>query len=97
MISYHIYNNSPSKITLHLGFLGYCETNATISLTNEIAYRVKNVLQLLDINQSTILEKELSINNILSNEIEIQTVLQNHPILNQHFNYQNTRKNNKIS
>ena len=30
MISLHIYNNSPCKITLALGLLGYCETNATI-------------------------------------------------------------------
>ena len=26
MISLHIYNNSPYKITLPLGILGYCET-----------------------------------------------------------------------
>ena len=31
MISLHIDNNSPHKITL--GLLGYCETNATISPT----------------------------------------------------------------
>ena len=68
MISLHIYNNSPYKITFPLGLLGYCETNATISHTKEIAYRVNNILQLLDICQSTILDEELSINNILSNE-----------------------------
>ena len=68
MISLHIYNNSPYKITLPLGLLGYCETNATISPTKEIAYRINNNLQLLDICRSTILDEELSINNILSNE-----------------------------
>ena len=68
MISLHINNNSPYKITLPLGLLGYCETNATISPTKGIAYRVNNNLQLLDICQSTILNKELSINNKLSNE-----------------------------
>ena len=68
MISLHIYNNSPYKITLPLGLLGHCETNATISPTNEIAYRVNKNLQVLDICQSTILDEELSINNILSNE-----------------------------
>ena len=68
MISLHIYNISPCKITLPLGLLGYCETNATISPTKEIAYRVNNISQVLDICQSTILDKELSINSILSNE-----------------------------
>ena len=68
MISLHIYKNSPYKITLPLEILGYCETNATISPTKEIAYRVKNILQLLDIYQSIILDKELSINKILSTE-----------------------------
>ena len=46
MISLHIYNNSPYKITLPLGLLGYCDTNATISPTKEIAYRVNNISQL---------------------------------------------------
>ena len=40
MISLHIYNKSPYKINLTLGLLGYCETNATISPTKEIAYSV---------------------------------------------------------
>ena len=31
MIFVHIYNNSPYKMTLSLGLLGYCETKATIS------------------------------------------------------------------
>ena len=68
IISLHVYNISPFKITLLLGLLGYCETNATISPTKEVAYRVNNMLQLLDICQSTILDKELSINNKISNE-----------------------------
>ena len=38
------------------------------SPTKEVAYRVNNMLQLLDISQSTILDEELSINNIISNE-----------------------------
>ena len=38
LISLHIYNNSPDKINLPLGLLGYCETNAIISPTKEIAY-----------------------------------------------------------
>ena len=42
MISLHIYNNSSYKLTSLLGHLGYCETNATISPTKEIAYRVNN-------------------------------------------------------
>ena len=57
MISLHVYNNFPYKITLPLGLLGYCETNATKSPTKEIAYRVNNILQLLDICQSTILDE----------------------------------------
>ena len=66
IISLHVYNNTPNKITLPLGLLGYCETKATTSPVKEIAYRVNNIL--LDICQSTILDEELSINNIISNE-----------------------------
>ena len=68
IISLHAYNNTPYQVTLPLGFLGYCETNDTVSPINEVAYRVNNILQLLDICQSTILDEELSINNIISNE-----------------------------
>ena len=68
IISLHVYNNTPYQVTLPLGLLGYCETNATISPIYEKAYRVNNILQLLDICQSTILNEELSINNIISNE-----------------------------
>ena len=68
IISLHVYNNSPYKITLPLGIRGYCETSATTSPTQEVAYRVNNILQLLDICQSTILDEELSINNIINNE-----------------------------
>ena len=67
-ISLHVCNNSPHKITLPLGLLGYCETNATTSPTQEVAYRLNKILQLLEICQSTILVEELSINNIISNE-----------------------------
>ena len=51
-----------------MGLLGYCETNATTSPTKEVAYRVNKISQLLDICQSTILDEELSINNIIINE-----------------------------
>ena len=68
MISLHVYNNSPYKITLPLVLLCFCETNATISPTKEVAHRVKNTLQLLDICQSTILDEELSTNNMIGNE-----------------------------
>ena len=64
----HVYNNSPYKITLPLALLSYCETNATISPTKEVAQRVNKILQLLDICQSTILDEELSINSIMSNK-----------------------------
>ena len=67
IISLHVYNNTSYQVTLPLGFLGYCETNATISPILEIAYRVNGILQLLDICQSAILNEELSINNIISN------------------------------
>ena len=66
--SLHVYNNSPYKITLPLGLLGYCETNAASFPTKEEAYRVNNILQLLDICQSTILDEELSKNNIIIND-----------------------------
>ena len=68
IISLHLYNNTPYQVTLPLGLLGYCETNGTISPVHEKAYRVNNILQLLDICQSTTLNEELSINNIISNE-----------------------------
>ena len=68
IISLHVYNNTPYQVTLPLGLVGYCETKATISPINEVAYRVNNILQLLDIFQSTILDEELSINNIIINE-----------------------------
>ena len=61
IISLHVYNNTPYQVTLSLGLLGYCKTNATISPIYEVAYRVNNTLQLLDICQSTILDEELSI------------------------------------
>ena len=68
IISLHVYNILPYKITQPLELLGYCETNATTSSTNEVAYRVNNILQLLDICQSTILDEQLSINHMISNE-----------------------------
>ena len=77
IISLPLYNNTPYQITIPLGFLGYCETNATISPINEVAYRVNNILQLLDICQSTILDEELSINNIISNKKKRRLVHKN--------------------
>ena len=68
VISLHVYNNSPYKLTLPLGLLSNCEPNATTSPTKEVAYRVNIILQLLDICQSTILDEELSLNNKISNE-----------------------------
>ena len=68
IISLHVFNNSPYQITLSLALLGNCETNATTALTKKVAYRVNNILQLLDICQSTILDEELSINILISNE-----------------------------
>ena len=51
---------------------------------HEKAYRVNNILQLLDICQSTILNEELSINNIISNEKKIQIISQKPHISNLH-------------
>ena len=68
IFSLHVYNNSPYQITLLLGLLGYCEIKATTSPTKEVAYRANNLLQLLHICQSTILDEELSTINIISNE-----------------------------
>ena len=71
IISLHGYNNTPYQVTLPLGLLGYYKTNTTISTIHEVAYHINNILQLLDICQSTILDKELSINNIVSNKNNI--------------------------
>ena len=68
IISIHVYNYTPYQVTLPLGLLGYYKTNAKISPIHEVAYRVNNILQLLGVCQSTILNEELSINNIISNE-----------------------------
>ena len=84
IISLHVYNNTRYQVTLPLGLLGYCETNSTISPIIEVAYRVNNIPQLLDICQSTILDEELSINNIISNEKKTQITSQKHHIFNQH-------------
>ena len=92
IISLHVYNNTPYQVTLPLGLLGYCETNATISPINEVAYRVNNILQLLDICQSTILEEELSINNIISNEKKKHRLLHKTPYFKPTFNITNYTK-----
>ena len=63
-----MYNITPYQITLPLALLGNCEANATTSPINEVAYRVNNILQLLDICQPTILDEELSLNKTISNE-----------------------------
>ena len=47
IISLHVYNNSPYKITLSLGLLGYCETNAIISPTLEVAYRQNSIFEII--------------------------------------------------
>ena len=96
-ISLHICNNSPYKITLPLQLLGYCEISATISPTNKIAYRVNNIFQLLNICQSTILDEEVSINNILSNEKRNQINSQTHSILNLISNFKIHGRTIKIS
>ena len=95
IISSHVYNNTPYQITLPPGLLGYCETNATISPINEVAYRVNNILQLLDICQSTILDEELSINNIISNEKRKTDYFTKTPYFKPTFNITNYTKNNK--
>ena len=88
-ISLHVYNNSPYQITLPLGLLGYCGTNAITLSTNEVSYRVNNLLQLLVICQSTILDEKLSINNIISNE------KRKHLNLNHRLKYPIIQKSNK--
>ena len=95
IISLHVYNNTPYQVTLPLGLLGYCETNATISPINEVAYRVNNILQFLDICQSTILDEELSINKIISNEKRNTDYFTKTPYFKPIFNKQITQKNNK--
>ena len=60
--------------------------------TKEVAYRVNSMLQLLDIFQSTILNEELSINNIISYK-KIQTHSQKHLISNKNSEYTEKQKN----
>ena len=92
IISLHVYNNTPYQVTLPLGLLGYCETIATISPIYEVAYRVNNILQLLDICQSTILDEKLSINNIISNEKRNTDYFTNKPYFKPTFNITNYTK-----
>ena len=95
-ISLHIYNNSPYKITLPLGLLGFCETNATLSPTKETSYRVNSILQLLDIRQSTILDEELSIIKILGNEKRnTDYFTKTPPFAHQNFEFANIQKNSR--
>ena len=96
IISLHVYNNTPYQVTLPLGLLGYCEINATISPINEVAYRVNNILQLLDICQSTILDEELSITNITSNEKRNTDYLTKTPYFKPTFNITLHGKTTKI-
>ena len=97
IISLHVYNNTPYQVTLPLGLLGYCETNATISPINQVAYPVNNILQLLDICQSTILDEELSINNIISNEKRNTDYFTKTPYFKPTFNITNyTKEQQKI-
>ena len=93
IIFLHVYNNTPYQVTLPLGLLGYCETNATISPIHEKAYRVNNILQLLDICQSTILNEELSINNIISNEKRNTDYFTKTPYFKPTFNINNYTEN----
>ena len=95
IIPIQAYNNSQYQITIPLGLLGYCETNATTSPTNERAYRVNNFLHLLDICQSTNLDEELSINNRISNEKKNTDCFTKHHILNQRLKYCIIQKNSK--
>ena len=92
IISLHVYNNTPYQVTLRLGLLGYCKTNATISPINEVAYRVNNILKLLDICQSTILDEELSINNIIRNEKRSTDYFTKTPYFKPTFNITNYAK-----
>ena len=52
---------SPYKNTSPLEPLEYCKTIATFHTTQERAIRVNNILKLLDIFQSTVLNKVISI------------------------------------
>ena len=90
---YTTIHNTPYQVTLPLGLLGYCETNATISPVHEKAYRVNNILQLLDICQSTILNEELSINNIISNEKRNTDYFTKTPYFKPTFNINNYTEN----
>ena len=60
IIFLHVHINSSYKITLRLELLGYCQTNASIHPTEERAFRVNNILKLLHICQSTVLNEEFS-------------------------------------
>ena len=96
IISLHVYNKTPYQITLLLGRLGYCKTNATTSPINEVAYRVNNILQLLDICQSTIFDEELSIINIISNGKRNTDYFTKTPYFKPTFNMTNYTKKNQI-
>ena len=61
IIALWVYRKVPSKITLRLGLLWYCKTNATFHPTQERAFRVNNTLKLLDICRSTVLNEDLAV------------------------------------
>ena len=68
IISLDVYKNSTNKIAQPLEPLGFFEINATTSPTKEVAYRKNNIIQLLDKCQSLIIDEEVPINFIISNE-----------------------------
>ena len=91
-----VYNKSPYKITHSLEFLWYRETDASFLPTHEIAFKANKVLKLLDICQSTILNDEISKNNITTNQNETRSISQKPPRLIQYSKPQNiqTKNNN---
>ena len=72
VIAQHIYNNSTYQITLPLGLLGCCETNAKLSSTQKKAIRVNKELNLLLICQPIIKNEEISDHDTKKNQNETQ-------------------------
>ena len=94
IISLHVYNNTPYQVTLPFRTFRLLRNQRyDINQYTKKNTAVNNILQLLDICQSTILNEELSINNIISNEKRNTDYFDKNSIFQPAFNISNYTEN----
>ena len=98
VISLQVYNNSPYNFTLYKIVLGFCEKNATFCPLQKKAFRINNILKLLELCQSTNLNSEPSNHNInikVMTRKRTQIISQKPSFLGQQSKSRNLLTNNK--